>query len=386
MEGNEAMFVCQECLGDPMLKGFKSLLTSEVICVACSRSTREALTPSRIASFIRKHLKTHFAVDDGLYEGYELTLAQVVSIAIRCDNLLVCEAIAQEMVNPQADEEDFYWPGQEYCVAPSPFESEEHERWWVVGEWNNIAHELNHDRRFFNDNARLFFDSLIYEALNAEYAECPGTPAVIKLLPSGTSFYRARIAKDEAEARHFIKNPPDELGAAPIEHAKSNRMSAAGVSLLYVAQDTKTCIHEVQPPKGATVVVGQFTSTSPLTIFDFNALSHQLKHTPLSLFSPDFQKRSDHRRLLQYLHEEIARPVELLDTHYVVTQALAECIRYNKQQAFDGISFRSVQHEGGINFVLFDKGNSQSMQAPGGRLKFGLNISSDAVTTHHITE
>ena len=384
MEDNGTVFVCQECLGDPMLKALKTLRTSEVICAACSRSTRNALPPRRIAKFIRRHLPKHFIIDYDLHPGYALTLAKVVSIAIRCDNPFACEVIAKEMVNSRASEGDFYWPGQEYCFAPSPFDSEEHERWWVVGEWDQIDHELCHGRRFFNDNARKFFESLIFEALNAQSAERPGAPAVIKTLPSGTSFYRARIAKDEAEVQFFKTNPADELGAPPTEHAKSNRMSAAGVSLLSVSQEIGTCLEDVQPPLRATVVVGQFSSTSPLTIFDFTALSDQLKYSPLSLFSPDYQKRSDHQILLQYLHDEIARPVKLLDTHYVVTQALAEFIRYNEQQAFDGVSFRSVQHEGGVNFVLFDKSDFGSLQAPGSRPKFDLKISSDAVTTHSL--
>lgn len=386
VEDHQVMFVCQDCIGDPMLKGLKSFPASEKTCASCGQITRRVLTHHRVAQFIREHLPKHFIIDYGLYEGHEMSLAEVVGVAVRCDNPLVCEAIAADMVSPGADEEDFYWPGQEYCFAPSPFDSEEHERWWVVGEWEQIAHDLCHGRRFFNDNARKFFDSLIFEALNAESAGRPGAPAVVTTLPSDTCFYRARIARDDTEVQLFRANPGDELGAPPIDRAKSNRMSAAGVSLLYVSQDVRTCIAEVQPSPGDSVVVGQFTSMNPLTIFDFTALSNQLQHTPLSLFSPDFEKRSDHRKLLQYLHDEIARPVGLLDTHYVVTQALAEFIRHNEHKTFDGMSFRSVQHEGGVNFVLFDKSSFGSLQAPSSRPIFDVQIASDAVITHYIAE
>lgn len=390
MEDNESIFVCLECVGDPMLRMSPAALMSERICAGCSQPTRRGLSPKRIANFIREYLQTHFMVDYGLHPGYEMTLADVVNIAIRCDNTLIGEAIAEHLVDVDVDvdvdEEDFYWPGQEYCWAPSPFESEEHERWWVVGEWDQIADELRHGRRFFNDKARKFFDSLIFEALKAESAECPGIPAVIKTLPAGTIFYRARIAKDQAEVRVFTDNPAKELGAPPRKHAGNNRMSAAGVSLMYVSQDTATCIAEVLPSAGNTVVVGEFSSSSPLTIFDFAALSNQLKHTTVSLFSPDYQKRCDHQRLLHYLHDEIARPVSDRDTHYVMTQALAEFIRYHEQQPFDGISFRSVQNDGGINFVLFDKSNSETMQSHDGRPRFDLDISNTAVTMYYIAE
>ncbi len=386
MEDDESFFVCLECVGDPMLRMSPAALKSERVCAACTQPTRRGLSPKRIARFIHKHLQTHFILDYGLYPGHEMTLADVVNIAIRCDNTLICEAIAEHLVDVDADEEDFYWPGQEYCWAPGPFESEEHERWWVVGEWDQIADELRHGRRFFNDKARRFFDSLIFEALNAESTERPGTPAVIKTLPAGTIFHRARIAKDQAEVQVFTENPAKELGAPPREHAGNNRMSAAGVSLKYVSQDVATCIAEVQPSVGATVVVGAFSSSSPLTIFDFTALSNQLKHTTVSLFSPDYQKRCDHQSLLHYLHDEIARPVSGRDTHYVMTQALAEFIRYHEQQPFDGVSFRSVQHDGGVNFVLFDKSDSETGRSHSGRPSFGLEILNTVVKTHHAAE
>lgn len=44
-----------------------------------------------------------------------------------------------------------------------------------------------------------------------------------------------------------------------------------------------------------------------------------------------------------------------------MTQALAEFIRYDKKWAFDGIAFRSVQCEGGVNYVLFDRGEPEAM-------------------------
>ena len=128
-------------------------------------------------------------------------------------------------------------------------------------------------------------------------------------------------------------------------------------------------------------MVGEFVSTTPLMIFDLNALSYRLKHTQLSLFSPDFEQRSNHRRLLGYLHDEIAQPIERPETDYVMTQAFAEYIRCYAPHPFDGISFRSVQHPGGINFALFAKDTAQRVRSPYGPPEFNLMISSDSVKT-----
>lgn len=383
-EGDERMLVCQDCLGDYMLKGLNSALQAERTCSACGNTTLNALTPDRIAQFIRKHLPEHFCVDPGLYPGYGMTLDDVVGAAIGCSFMPACRAISDLLEDANADEEDFYWPGQEYCRAPSPFESEDHERWFAVGPWHSVAHELVHGRRFFNEKARSFFEWLIGEALEAEEPDRPGTPALVTSLHADTDFYRARIANGEQEVRTFAENPAVALGVAPKERAANNRMSPAGVPLLYVSRELDTCIAEVRPSIGDTVVVARFRSTAPLKFFDFTMLSHRLRHAALSFFDPSYRKRSEHRMLLDYLHEEIARPVRLSDTDYVMTQALAEFIRYDKRWAFDGIAFRSVQYEDGVNYVLFDRGPSEAMIAPDWRPTFHLVTSREAVSTHVI--
>jgi len=379
-ERAETMWVCQDCLGDSMLKRMECVLLEDRVCSACIKVTKNALTPERIASFIRKDLPKHFEPDSGLYPGYELTLEDVVGQAIGCGSDAVRSAIAACLEDANADEDDFYFQGQEYWRTPSPFESEDHEHWYAVGPWHHIAYELTHGQRFFNDAARSFFELLIGEALDAQDPERPGTPALVATYGVGTLFYRSRIASDEREARSFAENPEVALGAAPKEHAANNRMSPAGIPLLYVSQEADTCIAEVLPSIGDHVVVGRFQSTAPLKLFDFTALNRWLKHEPLSFFDPSYTERMEYRMLLKYLHEEISRPVRTRDTDYVVTQALAEFIRYEKKWAFDGIAFQSVQHQGGVNYALFDRGAPERFHAPDWRPKFNLEISTDDVS------
>ena len=383
-ESAEPMWVCQDCLDDYMLKNLNGALQEERVCGACGKETRSALTPERIARFIREDLPKHFQVDHGLYPEYELTLDDVVGCAIGCSSETVRRAVSACLEDPNADEDDFYSPRQKYCRTPSPFESEEHERWYAVGPWHHIAYDLAHGRRFFNDTARAFFEWLIGEALEAEAPESLGTPVLVTTLDAGTAFYRSRIASGGMEARTFAENAAVALGAAPKERSTNNRMSPAGVPRLYVSREIDTCIAEVRPSIGDTVVVGRFQSTAPLKFFDFTMLSHRLRHPPLSFFDPSYQKRSECRMLLEYLHEEIARPVRASDTEYAVTQALAEFIHYDKKWVFDGIAFRSVQCEGGVNYALFDRSTPEAMMAPDWCPKFHLAISSEAVSLHVI--
>lgn len=179
-------------------------------------------------------------------------------------------------------------------------------------------------------------------------------------------------------------NASADLGAPPKERAANNRMSAAGVPLLYVSADRPTCIAEIRPSIGDTVAVGKFISTAALKFFDFNALSRRFEHEPLSFYDSEYQKRDHHRALLRYLHEEIARPVRSSDIDYVMTQALAEYIRDHKPGEYDGISFRSVQREGGVNFVLFDNSENSALSDPSWRPTFSLAIAPRDVEFHEV--
>jgi hypothetical protein len=384
LERRELVWVCQDCLDDSMLKMLSPSLYEAHRCQACGQIKANVLRPSRIAAFIGEYLPKHFEVDVGLYPGYEQTLSQVVMGSIGCRSDAVCEAIARCLEQPNAGDEDFYSPGQTYSRAASPFDDQEHERWFVTGEWHNIASELAHGRRFFNARAQQFFESLVGEALAARHLEGTDESAVMTTLPVGSSFYRARAASGPLEAEEFAKEPSENLGAPPKERAANNRMSASGVPLLYLANDMETCIAEIRPSIGDLVVVGRFQSTARLTFFDFDALSHQFHHKPLSLFTHNYEQREHHRRLLNYLHDEIARPVRSGDVDYIMTQALAEFIRFNLPSSFDGISFRSVQNSGGINYVLFDKSSHAELVAPYGRARFGVTVASADVEFHEI--
>lgn len=49
---------------------------------------------------------------------------------------------------------------------------------------------------------------------------------------------------------------------------------------------------------------------------------------------------------------------------------------------FDGIAFRSVQREGGVNYVLFDNDAREATIAQRGRPNFDVTIATDAVSEH----
>ncbi|KTS78212.1 hypothetical protein NS274_07750 [Pseudomonas oryzihabitans] len=294
-----------------------------------------------------------FQVDHGLYPGYEMSLTKIIGIAIETESDVICQTVADCLIDPNATEDDFYFEGQDYCRADFPFDSEEHARWFYEGDWHRIAKSLSHERRYFNKNAESFFESLLTEAMDIDHDLSSDEFGAIKILKTGSSLYRARIANDPSLKKSIEETPEKELGAPPRHLAANNRMSASGIPFLYTSDTDATCIAEVRPSIGDQVIVGRFETTKELRLFDFSKID-QIEHRRLSPFSPVYNKRYHYRAMLHYIQELIARPFRTGDTDYVMTQAFSEHIRYSTYK-FDGVAFRSVQRSEGLNYVLFDE-------------------------------
>ncbi|MCD0261534.1 RES family NAD+ phosphorylase [Xanthomonas campestris] len=383
-------WACAACLNDEFIKQLCTPNAKELRCCGCGSREGLGAPIEKIAERIRSPLQQHYELDIGLYPGYELSLPQIIRLAIGCEHAVVVEAVASLLEDEEPDEESgesaaeesFYYPGQCYSRIRSPFDSEDHERWYVVGDWYHVAHDLVHGHRFFNDEARALFSRLLSEAMAATAPESPDSSAVLRILPEGSFIYRSRVSKDEDQTRLFKEQPGKQLGAAPRSIAANSRMSVAGVPVFYGSAELETCIAEVRPSIGDTVVAGQFHTTRPLKLFDFTRLDYRLRHEPLSLLDPMHEQRNMDRTLLSYLHEEIAKPIRSNDTGYVVTQALTEFIRYGRQEKFNGVAFQSVQHRNGLNYALFDEDDPSAPQFLDGRLLFPVDILTERVTEH----
>ncbi|WP_435815109.1 hypothetical protein ACLMM6_12690 [Xanthomonas campestris pv. incanae] len=144
-------WVCKKCLGDEELMKLCEVGSADQVCCACGSRGEWGATPWGIADLIRVPLETHFEVDVGIYPGYEKNLTDLISKATGCKSAVALNAISNfleeefnEASEGESDEDAFYWPGQTYSKKKSPFDSEEHERWCVVSDWDHVAHDLVH--------------------------------------------------------------------------------------------------------------------------------------------------------------------------------------------------------------------------------------------------
>ena len=377
------VFVCSHCIKEPFLNAHKiETLIQPRVCIGCGLEVKHGFDVSYLATRCREKLPDYFEFDHGLYPGYELTLRDLLERALHCEVSAVLDKLlglleVDDDVNSVDGEEaprDFFARGEEYQIVPSPFNDEEHERWYALGHWHRVAKTVAHGRRFFNRHVDRLFDGLVAEALSAyDFSDRESRPAIRKL-PADFEFFRARIAHTFDEQKVFCKDPLTYLGPPPKEKAASGRMSAAGIPSLYLSGDPKTCVAEVRPSIGDDVVVGRFRSTRELTLFDLTAFSRGVDYPALSFFDPSHSDRETYRSLLTHLHVELGRPMKAHDTDYLMTQGLAEFIRFYGGGLFDGIAFQSVQNVEGVNFTLFDSSTEDDREHIDWTPKFDVQI------------
>lgn len=94
---------------------------------------------------------------------------------------------------------------------------------------------------------------------------------LIKTVLKGTRLFRARV-----HDRKQSFSSAEELGTPPVEAARySNRMSPAGIPMIYGAFDLKTAFSETYDPafdKGKTVTIGEFQVARDVVVLDLTDL------------------------------------------------------------------------------------------------------------------
>jgi RES domain len=170
-------------------------------------------------------------------------------------------------------------------------------------------------------------------------------PGIVRVLPAGTAFWRARPYNGDVPP--FLVNGK-QLGSAPNQFAKANRMSAEGVSMFYGSDEMATAIEEVKYGTNDSAAVGQFVSATKLTVVDLTDIGYEP-----SIFDPN--ERDDYYAVdfLYGFARDISRPITDPDVQYRPTQLLTAKIRKIPWATIDGIRFHSVAHRGGMNYVLF---------------------------------
>lgn len=170
------------------------------------------------------------------------------------------------------------------------------------------------------------------------------------LIPKGTDFWRARAHGVNQEVSFEIT----EMGAPPSGTASAGRINPAGISYLYGAFAEKTAISEIRPWKGASVSVGQFSTSRDVDAIDLSKPSNTSK--PVESLSKnsleELQEKVANQLISSILTQQyFSAPAHNHDDHaYLASQYISEKF---KLYGIEALIYPSVLDEGGMNVCFF---------------------------------
>lgn len=367
--------ICYQCIEDELLREIVESEGEPLTCEVCGSEEANAFTYEQLGEQLEPIIREHFHQGptvkmfyDDDREGWEQqgdTLAYVAQMVlgqdVKHEHDLVRAVIAAEDYY-QGDGGDAFFDNTSLYVRRKATPHE------LTHEWLHLQEELAHRRRFFSASAQFLFSKLFegVEELEVWDAEADTWQPVLRHVPTGTAVFRAREVKSEAKLRDIVQHPVRELGAPPPVLSTGGRMNANGIVVFYAAMDQESCLAEMRPPLGSKVLIGEFRTTRPLRVLDFQRLE-QARPSELSYFDPQFASERERAIFLRRLHSLISRPVVPGREHdYLITQTMAEYLAHVHQPALDGVMFRSVQRAGGVNIVLFGRDGFEVAAQPQG--------------------
>jgi hypothetical protein len=355
--------VCHECVEDPYLKQIIQNDGTPTLCAVCQSATNTAFTVDELGALMEPIMRENFSLGGQIkrfyaddHEGWTQEGDPM--------SYVVQEVLGQyfdfedEIVEAVCNAED-YWPGDggdAYWDNTSNYVERRVQIGHYYEQWSDTLSELKSSRRFFSPSALDLFKKLFddIDALKA-WTGKKYLP-VVRVLPVGTKFHRARIFNSHSVLKDICTDPFLHAGPPPHEHAHAGRMNTDGVVVFYGAREEGTALAELRPAIGNEVAVITVKTTRRLRLLDFSRLEKARTGKALSYFQPNFIEEVEKQKFLRRLHQLIAQPViPGRETDYLITQTMGEYLAHVYPKPFDGILFASTQRANGINIVLFSK-------------------------------
>ena len=390
--------VCPDCFGDTGLKRRLVQIRPSLPEALCDfHPTKKGIPISYVAEIVDDVFRNRYC--RGEYQPYEDIqhgddLNGTLLDLVEADDDRVTSALANELMD-----KDSYWPpdGEEpfydddYYYVPNDYGFDDHSF-----TWRAFRREILHEQRFFNSKA-LEKLSDIFDGLHL-LRDGANNPAVyeLKVDDPNATFFRARIS-NSSDGRHSIsQNPAKELGPPPDFLRRAGRMNSSGILAFYGAFDIDTCIAELRPAVGETVISAKFKLARPILVLDTTRFSGRPKD--INIFAKTHIKRMRLWKFMSTFMNEIAQPCLPNDEHldYVPTQVVSEYLRHlhkfrqgDNERTVDAIIYRSAQNGTGKNIAIFGdtgsvKDGAKSSEFPWQRGKPGLLVDSTSVECHLI--
>jgi hypothetical protein len=387
-EDDAPRYVCHECIGDAYLKAEIQREEKLHTCVLCGKKER-AVAFDELCDRVHKIVSEEFdptasepeswTEEDWEREGDAID--EVLTEILECGEPLV-EALKRELSDQYFSIDDASVGEEDPYGEEARYRPRNPDGYGLYETWSDFETEIRSRARFFSSTAESALDDIFGELSRFRNHERP----LIREAGPGTMMdvlYRARRAFGHAEIARIIEHPARELGPPPSRSAGSGRMNPRWISMFYGALDPDTCVAEIRPPVGSSIVIGKFTIIRKLKLLDLNALE-RLFVEKASYFDPSFRRLRHKAQFLKRLVVIMSRPVLPSDEdyHYLPTQAVAEYLSEKMKPRLDGLIFPSSQRGGkGENVVLFRRASSVELDGSDGLISetnFGWGTDDDA--------
>lgn len=346
--GGNGGYICGECIGDHALAEFISQNADECECKYCQRrnETPFACHLSDVVEHMAEVIKEEwtdpanelpYESREGGYQGDTYDAWDMLGeIGFDPENSNVFDDVAS------------YFMGRDWCredyFAATPFERS---RWG----WERFCREVKHARRYtfwssFEDgNPEDHPDHLPPARMLAEIEDVVHTLSLVREFPLGTQFWRV-----QDHAIGDTLQVPDRFTSPPLEFAtQPNRMTPAGISMFYGAEDFDTAVLEVAgkekiPGRAASGIA--FETCREMHILDLIYLKQGV-----SYFAPNGREWRHRSQFLRFFTREVSKPIQRdkrQHIDYVPTQVFTEYVRYHIASAsnspVDGIRYFSSRN------------------------------------------
>ena len=399
------MLICPDCFSETGLKARILELQLQQADQQCDYHRTEKGAPLEdVMPIISEVISNTYGLSllnqrTGEYDG--LTLMDIVYELTGVGDDDVANEIKDLLI-----EGDDYWPpdggepffGDDLGYAPLDHVHEDHSF-----RWQRFRDDIIYQRRFFGERA-LSILSEIFDGIH-QLTDTSGRSVIYSLDPDDppVSIFRARIANDSSTRQSIVHDPASQLGPPPTRRRQHRRMHPAGIQAFYGAFDVETCVAELRPAVGGTVIAARFIPIRSLVVLDTTRFDQPPEK--IDQFDKAFLKRLRLWNFMQRFMHEIAQP-HLPDTEYleyIPTQAVAEYLVHlhkfpfgdKAAQTIDAIIFRSAQNQRGKNIAIF--GDASSVEGSNtdktdslplfhsSRRKPGLRIVQDSLEEHRIS-
>ena len=364
----DSKLVCHSCICDEYMAEQVRVKATPALCSYCNE-TRAAIALDCLSNRIHDAMQEHFELTPGYpSEPYEFFTASEGRWERRGDPVEYViaelggldEDVASDVTSLLSGRHGYWAIREEGREDPYGLEAmyEEKEAFDLGFRltWAEFRREVQANSRFFSPGAEKLLAE-IFGDLTA-FNTSLGGPVIRTIDPQEQdhSLWRGRLAQSPQAIEKILNSPAQELGPPPTKLAKAGRMNAQGISVFYGGTEQSTCVSELRPSVGSSIVIARFELLRPVRLLDLGALSKA--YVSCSYFDPEYPVHKARSAFLSRLVSEISQPILPEDEalEYVPTQVVAEYLAHKADSQVDGIIYPSSQTGGsGENVVLFNR-------------------------------